>query len=490
MSNSIWNEEIIAYERKGTLESHKVEVAVIGGGLTGILTAYLLQQQGKQVEVFEADTIGGGMTGNTTAKITSQHRLIYDRLITQYGMEKAKEYARRNEQAIAQYETLIQEKGIDCEFTRESAYVYTTKDTKNIKAEVEAAKKVGIDAYFTTETALPFPVTGAVCFPNQARFHPIKFLAAIAKELTIWEHAMVKRIKGNTLEVLDQTRGGELVEIEADKIVIATHYPMLNHPGYFFLRMYQERSYVVAVKQEKGLAHGMYIGEQEDDLSFRRSGEYILIGGENHRVGISGSKEHKKSLQYVAAGLYPDAPIVASWSNQDCMSLDQIPYIGRLSKRRNDRYVATGFSKWGMSTSMVAANMLTEYITGAMPIEDSIFSPSRFSYKASKKNGKDHIKTTIKGFFGFTGQPMAEKLYQIKKGDAGIVWHKGRRIGVYRDEEGKVHAVAARCTHLGCRLSWNKEEKTWDCPCHGSRFDYDGNLLTNPTKKALCRKEY
>lgn len=485
MRESIWMEEARKQEGWPELQNHKVDVAIVGGGLTGILTAYMLQEKGIQAEVFEAETIGAGMTGYTTAKITSQHNLIYDRLIKQFGVEKAREYAGRNEQAISQYESIITANRIDCDFKKESAYVYTTKDTANIKAEVNAAKKLGINAYYTDMTSLPFEVTGAVCFQNQAMFHPIKFLNAIAKGLTIWEHTRVVRIKGNTLEVQEQTERKDepIYVIEANRIIIATHFPIVNHPGYYFLRMYQERSYIVAVEEKKGLKHGMYIGENDKDYSFRRYGDYILIGGEKHRTGAGTNQSHFDELKHAAYSYYPDAVFCYEWANQDCMTFDSVPYIGRFSKRRDDLYVATGYNKWGMTSSMVAATILTEYMTGAPYRKDSIFSPSRFDYRASKKEGKKHIRVTLKRMIKQGGKLKTTKLYKIPMGQAGIVISKGKRMGVYRDHNDKVHMVPLRCPHLGCNLTWNQEEKTWDCPCHGSRFDYKGRMLSNPSRK-------
>lgn len=487
MKQSIWQEEAQAIQYKTNNTDRSVQVAVIGGGMAGILTAYLLQEQGYEVEVFEAGRIGHGTTAGTTAKITSQHRLVYDRLIKQYGLEKAREYASSNEAAIDKYEKLVETLKIDCDFKKESAYVYTTKEPNQIKAEVLAAKKCGINAYYTTQTSLPFEVTGAVCFQNQASFHPIKFLNAIASKLTINEKSRVLRMKGHTLTIQDLTNAEKetLYEVKADYIVIATHYPMINHPGYYFAKMDQQRSYIIAIEQKDALKAGMYIGECDKDYSFRKYKQYVLIGGMGHRTGNGRGEHHYEQLKKAAETYYPGAKVCYQWSTQDCMSIDEIPYIGRFSKKYNYVFVATGFNKWGMTSSMVAAMRITEYIQKGKENENSIFSSSRFSYQASKKNLKKNIRVTLKRTALQTFLIPKNRLKGVKPGEGKIIRYGMKKVGVYKDQDGVVYAVSTRCPHLGCMLEWNEEEKSWDCPCHGSRFDYKGRLLSNPSVKDL-----
>ncbi|MDO5293639.1 MAG: FAD-dependent oxidoreductase [bacterium] len=491
MNQSIWAKEEQKVMYPSNTANRNIEIAVIGGGLTGILTAYLLQQQGRQVEVFEAETVGSGMTQNTTAKITSQHRLIYDRLISQFGLEKAREYASRNEAAVSKYEELVNTQNIDCDFKRESAYVYTTKEPVNIKNEVMAAKKCGINAYYTTSTALPFEVTGAVCFQNQASFHPIKFLSALADNLTINEKSRVLRMKKHQLEIVNKAADGQekTYQVTAKYIIIATHYPVINHPGYYFTRMHQERSYLIAVKRKDALPYGMYIGECDQDYSFRKYGSYVLIGGMGHRTGSGGDKDHYGELIKAAEKYYPGAKVEYKWSNQDCIAIDEVPYIGRFSKKYPDVFVATGFNKWGMSSSMVSAMMICEAITEGKLQEDSIFSTSRFMYQASKKNIKSNVRVTLKRLSLQTFLMPKGKLSELKPGEGKIIRCGLKKAGVYKDQDGKIYAVSTRCPHLGCMLEWNKEEKSWDCPCHGSRFDYKGKLLSNPSVKDLKPKD-
>lgn len=490
MNESIWQKEEQQVRYKTNNENRSIDVAVIGGGMAGILTAYLLTEQGYKTEVFEAETIGHGATRGTTAKITSQHRLIYDRIIQQYGLKKAQEYASSNEAAIAKYEEIINFLHIDCGFKKESAYVYTTKDTKNIKEEVVAAKKCGINAYYTKETALPFKVSGAICFQNQASFHPLQFLDEIAKHLTINEKSRVLRMKKHTLEILDQSKKGKetMYEVKADKIVIATHYPMVNHPGYYFTRMHQERSYLIAVKNKEALPYGMYIGECDQDYSFRKYEDYVLIGGMSHRTGGGRGDKHYQALKEAAKAYYPESEICYQWSTQDCIAVDQIPYIGRFSKKYDYVYVATGFNKWGMSSSMVSAMRILAYIQHGEAEEDSIFSPTRFSYKAAKKNLQTDLRVTTKRLSLQMFKIPKSSVKDVKSGEGKIVRYHLRKVGIYKDEDGNVYAVKTRCPHLGCMLEWNQEEKSWDCPCHGSRFDYKGRMLSNPSRKDLKQK--
>ena len=413
------------------------DVIVIGAGMAGILIAHYLKEQGKSVLVLDAKEIASGQTERTTAKITSQHGLKYSSLIKTVGLEKARTYAQANEAAIQEYERLVRMRGIECQFERVPAYLYTLQDEKLLKEEAEAAASLGIDAFFTKETELPFPVEGAVCFKNQAQFSPLEFIKNLCTDLEIFEYTGAIAIRGRKVITKDMV-------MKAKNIVIATHYPMLNIPGFYFLRQHQERSYVLALSGCEKIK-GMYYGVDKDGLSFRQAGELMLLGGSSSRTGKNKSGGAYDSLMQAAKKYFPDCSREMHWSAQDCMPHDGIPFIGRYSMFTPHLYVATGFQKWGMTSSMVAAMILRDELCGIESAYRKLYRPQRINFRAGIGNLLIDIGESAKG---------------IAK---GLI----RR---------------PHCSHMGCELVWNPDENSWDCPCHGSRFDEDGNLLDNPAK--------
>ena len=429
-------------ERARDYAGTKYDVIVIGAGMAGILIAYYLQEAGKKVLVLEAKTIASGQTERTTAKITSQHGLKYSHLLNTIGLEKAKLYAKANEEAIREYERLIGEKGIECQFERTTAYLYATEDERPLKEEVRVATLLGVDAFYTEETELPFKVLGAVGFRNQAQFQPLQFLKALCKELTILEQVKVEKIKGHEIFTEDIT-------FAAETIVVASHYPLKNVPGFYFLRQHQERSYCMALSGCEGM-DGIYLGIDGEELSFRRAGEYLLLGGCGHRTGRQKRCYAKAKLEEYMKKYFPDAKQEVFWAAQDCMPHDGIPFIGRYSVFTPNLYVATGFQKWGMISSMVAAQLLRDEICGIRNDYSKVFTPQRLHFRAGKQEFLIDMKESIKGM-----------------------------------SRGLFNREAPRCTHLGCGLHWNREEESWDCSCHGSRFDKNGKILDNPAKKDI-----
>lgn len=446
---SVWTKGTEIRKREPLTGDMESPAVVIGAGLAGILTAYYLKQAGIRAVVLEADRAGSGQTRNTTAKITSQHNLIYSRLIRTFGRRMAEHYALANEAAIGEYERLIREKEIECDFIRCPAYLYSRAETKMLKREAEAAKSLGIRASFGAECGLPFPVAGVTGFEGQARFHPLKFLGRMAEEVEIYEQTKVLKVEGRKVET---DRG----TVTAEHIVFAAHYPFINVPGYYFARMYQERSYVVALEGAEQLP-GMYLGIDRDGLSFRTYGNLLLLGGGSHRTGVKPGRRADMGCKYEmlrrrARESYPGCREVFRWSAQDCMTLDGLPCIGRFSRRKANWYVATGFGKWGMTTSMAGARILTALVSGNDCPEVDIFSPQRRFTAQAAKNLAVHGAYTVKG--------LAKHL--LPSGNPN-------------------------CPHMGCRLEWNPEEESYDCPCHGSRFDREGHLTDGPAQTD-CRK--
>lgn len=434
---SIWSDAGIA--RRNPLPGDcSAETVVIGGGMAGILTAYYLQKKGTQVMVLEANRIGSGQTSGTTAKITSQHNLIYEKLIQQVGLEQAKQYASANQTAIREFQHLIQKNSIFCGYEELPSYLYSTTESEALKREAQAANRLGIEACFVNETELPFPVHGAVRFEKQAQFHPLEFLQFLSITLTVYENTTVLSVDGHTI----RTNHGA---VTADSIVFACHYPFLNVPGFYFTRLYQKRSYVLALRHAPRI-NGMYLGIEQEGLSFRQWEEYLLIGGRGHRSGEIPAQNPYKSLQAAASHLFPESKTAAHWSAQDCMSVDSIPYIGQFAKSKPHWYVASGFNKWGMTSSMISAMILSDLICGRKNPNQEVFSPRRFHLKAAAKEGAIHLGKSVKGLSLGAAKP------------------------------------SARCPHLGCKLSWNPAENTWECPCHGSRFNHSGELLCGPAQ--------
>ena len=475
---SIWDESCEFDKREELKGDIKTDILIIGAGIAGILIGYFLKQNGREVVLIDKSEIASGNTRNTTAKITSQHDLIYNKLIQEFGEEKAKQYARANELAIRKYREIIKERKIECDFEELPAYIYSLNDTDLLKKEVDAARHLGIDAEYVEKVDLPLEVKGAVKFNNQGQFNPLKFLKDISKELTIYENTKAIKIEEN----LVSTDKGNIV---ANHIVIATHYPIINAPGYYFMKMHQERSYVIALENADNNIKGMYIDYEKQGYSFRNYKGLLLLGGISQRTGENESGGSYDKLRNIAKDLYPNSREKCHWSAQDCMTIDGIPYIGKYADSTPNIYVATGFNKWGMTSSMVSAMIISDLILEKDNDFSEIFSPKRFDLSLSINNIANDLVKTAKNFIAQKISIPSSEIQHIKNGHAGIVDYNGQKVGVYKDENGKEFIVSTKCSHLGCELHWNADELTWDCPCHGSRFDYTGKLIESPANKDI-----
>ncbi len=457
---SLWSKTTQLPEKEALTKDLRAQNVVIGAGIAGILIAYLLQEKGQEVIVLEADKIASGQTKNTTAKITSQHGLIYNDMIKNAGKERALGYAQANEEAIHKYKEIITKEGIACQFEELPSFLYTTKQTgiEKLKKEADAANELGIKAEYLQGDKireLPFGVMGAVRFKNQAQFHPLEFIQQIVPKLNIYEHTSVLEVD----ERFVITNKGVIV---ADNVIFATHYPFPIVPGYYFLRQHQSRSYVLALegKNVPSNLNGMYYSIDRDGFSFRCADGKLLFGGSSHRTGKRFQLEktaHTKQypgtfchLREKAKSFYPNGEEIAHWAAQDCMPHDRVPFIGRFSAKKEHWYVATGFQKWGMTTAMIAAMIISDRITGENNPYENVFTPQRFLVKAGFKN------------------------FCIDVGESVV----GLTKGLFIKKEQK-------CRHMGCALAWNEEEQSWDCSCHGSRFQKDGTLLDNPAQTHL-----
>lgn len=472
---SIWCKDIELKERKPLPGNTSADIVVIGAGMAGILTAYLLKQQGKNVIILEADRIAGGQTKNTTAKITSQHGLIYDKLIRKYGRKKARLYARANEEAIQKFQQIVEQNHIDCDFQRIPAFLYSTQEEELLRKEAEAAARLGLPVSFQESSSLPFSTVGAVRFENQAQFHPLKFIQGIAEHLVIYENTMVYSVRGHKIYT---NRG----LVTAERIVFATHYPFLIIPGFYFIRQHQERSYIVAFSGA-GKLEGVYYSIDEQGLSLRTEQDLLLVGAGGHRTGKNEAGGKYEYIRKQAERYFPEGREVAHWSAQDCVTHDMLPLIGAYSIFRPYWYVATGFQKWGMTLSMVSAMIICNEICGIPHPYGKLFTPWRCHPLVSAPKLAVDLGTSIKGLLAGYHLFSCDREEDLEYGHGGIVRKGFRRYGCYRDEQGKFHRISLRCPHMGCELLWNPDEKSWDCPCHGSRFDYDGRLIDNPARE-------
>lgn len=490
---SYWMASIKRSEYPVLEDDIKVDIAIVGGGIAGITTAYMLKKQGVDAVILEADRILQGTTGHTTAKITSQHELIYSKIKKYMGEEFAKQYADANETAIKTIEKIICENNIECDYVPQSAYVFTQEEKylEQINDEVETASSLGIKASFVEEIPFSIPIKGAVRFDDQAQFHPLKFLHPLAKKLEadgvrIFEQSRVVDIEEDGNYILITNRGKK---VTAEKVIIASHYPFYNKHGLYFGRLYTDRSYVLAIKAKEKYPGGMYINIEEPARSIRSlktdQGELILVGGDHHKTGQGEDTVlHYEALKEFANSIFTVEDYPYRWSTQDCMTLDSVPYVGHFTSKTPNLYIATGFGKWGMTNSIAAATILSDLIVkGDSPWKD-VYNPSRQTIVASTKNFVVENLNVAKELIGGKISPAPSDV-DIEPGEGKVIEIDGKKAGAYRDEQGTLHVVDTTCTHMGCELSWNSAEKTWDCPCHGSRFTYEGDIVEGPTVSPL-----
>lgn len=425
---SVWFENINKPEFDSLDGNFETDVLIIGGGLAGILCAYMLEQKGVDYLLIEADRICSGVTADTTAKVTAQHGLIYDKIISKYGLEYAREYYNLNSNAVNIYRELC--KKYDCNFETKSAYIYSLEENEDIENEIEAYRAIGIPFDIVTQTPLPLNIYKAIRLDNQGQINPLELLFKISENLNIRE-------KTKLINLDDTSAETDCGRIKYKRAVFTTHFPILNKHGLFSLKMYQDRSYVIALENAQDV-DGMYIDASGKGLSFRNYGKLLLLGGGSHRTGKKGGS-YTELLQFTKTH-YPEATVKTQYATQDCMTLDSMPYIGQYSKNTPNLFVATGFNKWGFTSAMVAAELLCDMLTNEnfSDESDQIFSPSR------------------------------------------SIFHPQLAVNIFESFIGLILPTVPRCPHLGCALKYNKAEHSWDCPCHGSRFTEDGKLINNP----------
>ena len=497
-SNSYWIDSIKTMDYPELSEDITVDVAVIGGGITGISTAYMLQKEGLKVALLEADKVLSGTTGHTTAKVTIQHGLIYDKINSHFGEEKAKLYAESNTAGLQFVKDIVKEKNIDCDLIAQNSYIYTQSQdyVQKIQNEVKITQQLGIKATYLEKVPLPFDIKGAVCFENQAMFHPRKYLAALCnllneKEQCIYENTRALDIEPGTVEGknLVVILNNEL-KVHCDYAVIASHFPFFDGYGMYFTRMYASRSYAMAIKTKKPFEEGMFISAEQPTRSLRYTpvnGEKLLIvSGEHHNTGQdTNTTVHYENLRDFAEQNYGINEVLYRWSTQDLTTLDDVPYIGHITTGKPNVFVATGYRKWGMTTGTMAGILIKDLIIKKHSPWEELYTPSRFKADPSLKNlikeGAMVAREFVKGKLKAASQTMEG----LEPDTAKVVDLDGNKVGIYKDVDGKLHTVDTTCTHMGCEVQWNGAERSWDCPCHGSRFDINGNVIEGPALKPL-----
>jgi glycine/D-amino acid oxidase-like deaminating enzyme/nitrite reductase/ring-hydroxylating ferredoxin subunit len=471
----------------------KVDIVIVGGGITGITTALLLKNEGLKIALIEADKILQGTTGHTTAFVTSQHDIIYSNLIRTMGIDKAKQYADANEGAIDFIENMVEKLKIDCDFYRLPAYIYTTdeKYIDTIKEEAKAAKTLGIKASFIEKLDLPFSIKGALCFENQAQFHPRKYLLKISENIPgngsqIYEHTRAVDVKHDDEYTVLTDKG---FKITATRVVLASHFPFYDGLGLYFARLRPQRSYVITAKIKDKLPEGTFVDAGEEGWYFRcqkyRDEQMLIIGGQDHKTAHGGDMmKHYDNLIKYAHENFNVERFLYRWSTQDYLTIDGVPYVGNLTALSENIYVATGYGEWGMTNGTAAANILRDIIVKNESPYSQVYNPSRHISTSGIKNfvkeNLDVAKELIKGKL-----QGGQHNINLKNDEGKIVDIDGERYGAYRDKNAVLHIVDITCTHLGCEVKWNSAEKSWDCPCHGSRFTFEGDIIEGPAVARL-----
>lgn len=497
VAESYWLDSAELRKFPKVTEDVVADAVVIGAGISGVMTAYLLTQQGYKVVVVEAGKVLNGTTGYTTAKLTAQHGLIYDYLIEHLGQEKTRLYYEANAKALEYVKEVVVQKEIDCDFSEETAFIYAEdkEQQKKVQKEAQAYEKLGIDGGFTDDIPLNILNFGAVMMKSQAQFHPVKFLIPLIEEIVaaggaFFEHTMIQDIeKGETSAAI--TADG--LKVSGKYIAVCSHFPFYDKEGFYFARLHPKRSYTLAVETAMKFPGGMYLSAGDPKYSLRTVYEggkkLILIGGNGHSVGHKDdTKENYEQLYQFGQKTFGVEKVHYRWSAQDPSPLDKVPYIGSYGLGDENIFVATGYRKWGMTTGILAGQLLTDLITGKQSDYEEVFTPERLN-KTTVKKGFKQNKHVAKMLVKDKIENPSSHLTDLQEDEGKVIEFNDQRAGAYRDRQGALHIVDTTCTHMGCETRWNNAERTWDCPCHGSRFSYEGNVVEGPATKPLKKLE-
>ena len=469
------------------------DVAVIGAGITGLTAAFLLKQAGKTVVVLEAGRVGHGVSGHTTAHLTEVLDCSYETLIKDFGEDDARLAAASGRTALSRIEAIVRESEIDCDFERLPAFQYTEDFDRigELEEERKAAARIGVKASLTEHTPLPFKTAGGLRFDAQAQFHAGKYLDALTDALRgggshIYEETRVSEIEDGTPCRVVTPKG----TVTARDVIVATHGPFDDVVLQTKVANYQ--SYVLALKLKDGEDPpvGLF-WDLEDPYHYIRAhttdkGPLLLVGGEDHKTGQNDETLGRfEALLEFASRRFKVASVAYRWSSQVVEPVDGLPFIGKKASSEHV-YVGTGYSGTGLTLGTLAAMVNTDLILGRANPYQELYNPSRFKPVASLgdfvKENKDFPIHLITGHL--QGSDV-NSVGEVGRGEGKVLSLGGEKTAVFRDEHGLLHAVSAVCTHLGCIVAFNGAEKTWDCPCHGSRFDTAGKVLSGPAIKPL-----
>ena len=473
----------------------EADVAVLGGGLVGITTALMLQEDGRDVVLLDAGRLGTGVSGHTTAKVSSQHGLKYDSLRSMYGLEAAAPTGRPTRWRWNGWPSASR---ITHRLRLQAPPVVRLRaegeSTDDIEQEAEAAAAAGLPASLDRSAPLPYPVAAAVRFDDQAEFHVRKYMGALVEQFTAaggraFEHSRASQVDSGD-PCLVRLPGGM---VKAARVVVATHYPFLDR-SLAFARVHPQRSYAVLCRVKKAPPHGMFLSASSPTRSIRAvpvdGEELLMVGGEGHKTGTGGdTRQRYDALRRFADEHWGVESVEYRWSSQDNSSIDKLPLIGRVAPHDANLQMATGFDKWGMTGGTAAAMILTDACAGREHPWASLFDPRRLNLRVSvpdgiKENAETGFRMVRDRLVNRGGRPIEE----LEPGEGDIVEYDGDKVAGYRDDDGRLVAVSTRCTHLGCQVNWNAAERSWDCPCHGSRFAPDGAVLQGPAVHRLERK--
>ncbi len=500
-TSSIWRQHDTGTLYPPLTASESSEIVVIGAGIAGLVCAYELQKRGKQVTLLEALEIGHGTTGHTTAKCSVQHGTIYQKLIRHFDETTARLYYEFNSEALVYLKNQIDE-GFDCDYSVEDSYLYSTEPNEELSKELDAYRRLKLDGGEATNEvgdALPFQIEQALVIRNQAQFHPVKYLRELANRFVglggkIYEQTRAFEVSQGPRPIVTTSTGRR---VQANQVVITTHYPFNDLRGLYVSKFLVERSYIVACETDAIPLKGMYLSVDRDSRSYRTYEDngrtFLLVGGEGHTAGqVTDTRSRYDRLESDAQHHFKTMRSTYRWSSQDLITLDSLPYVGQMFKREPDILLATGFQKWGMTNGIAAGNLLADQLTGRPNRFLELVSPLRKTVKPSGVGPfvKTNLDTATQFAKGAVDRVLERRdVEDLQLDEGGIVQVDNQTKGVYRDLDNHCHVVNLTCTHLGCTVKWNNAERTWDCPCHGSRFDAKGAVLEGPATKPLPYKK-
>ncbi|MDV2581832.1 FAD-dependent oxidoreductase [Alkalibacillus haloalkaliphilus] len=496
----VWKESMEKYQLETLQGDHKTDVVIVGGGITGITAAYLLAKSGKEITLIDAGHLVQGTTLHTTAKVTAQHNLIYDELLSHFNYQIARGYYEANKDAMNLFEQIIQDEQIECDWETHDAYLYSTSGEygKKIEDEYKAYQNLNINGKITDSIPFNIEIENALYMKDQYQFNPTKYLNQLIqiiqdKGVKLYENTVAVNVESTEQSATVITREGH--KIEGKYVLSCTHFPFYEGKGLYSGKIHAQRSYVIAFPNQNPYPGGMYLSVDEPSRTIRHATinnqDYILFGGESHKVG-QGKDLHKHylNLKRSAEEIFGKVPIEYRWSTQDLVTLDKLPYVGPVTKDEPRVLIATGYRKWGMTNSTAAAKLMADTVLGNSNPYEEVYKPSRFNADPSLKKffteNFDLTKHLVKGKLEFPKNEVED----LKQGEATTFLMNGQRKGAYKHDDETVYIVDTTCTHAGCEVNWNDAENTWDCPCHGSRYSYKGEVIEGPAEKDLKNYDF